>query len=139
MEINIGRDVMFDNKFKEPEQLPALALAYIGDAVYELYVRTKLVNDGVLKVNELHREATKYVRASSQARVMEVLNEQLTDLEDGVMRRGRNAKSGTSPKNADIIDYRKSTGFEALVGYLYLKGENERLKELLAIAIENTK
>lgn len=115
-----------------PEQLPPLVLAYIGDAVYELYVRTGLIEAGLTKVNDLHRRAIKLVRAGFQAQFLQEIEGVLNEEELAIMRRGRNAKSGHVPKNADMIDYRYSTGFESLIGYLYLKGEQERLAELLA-------
>lgn len=118
-----------------PEQMPPHVLAYIGDAVYELFIRAHLINLGITKVNQLHKEAIRYVNASAQAGVLHVLEGSLTEVELSVVRRGRNAKSGRVPKNADMIDYRYATAFEALTGYLYLKDEQNRLKEIFQIAI----
>jgi len=116
------------------DQLPATVLAYIGDAVYELAVRHYLVTRGIASVNQLHREAIKYVRADNQARVMHALKDKLTEKEAAVARRGRNARSGHPPRGSDVISYRYSTGLESLVGYLYLTGQCGRLGEILELA-----
>ena len=115
----------------DPSEMSALVLAYIGDAVLELYVRTALVNQGLSKVNKLHKEASNQVRATSQAKHLHELEHLLTEKEISVVKRGRNAKSGHAPKNTDIIDYRLSTGFEALFGYLFLTRSEMRIVELL--------
>ncbi|NPV91765.1 MAG: Mini-ribonuclease 3 [Firmicutes bacterium] len=117
---------------QDPEQIPPLVLAYIGDAVYELYVRSALVARGITKVNLLHQEAVSLVRASSQSRFLKQIEEQLTEAEIRVMKRGRNANSGSPPKGAEVTEYRRSTGLESLIGYLYLKGDDERLEEILS-------
>lgn len=122
-------DFVFVDTEVDAHQLSPLVLAYVGDAVYELYIRTKLVAYPA-KVQELHCVAVKYVRAASQAEIIHSWEPDLTDIEKDVVRRGRNAKSGV-PRHGDIIDYRYSTGMEALVGYLYLTGQQERLLELL--------
>ncbi|HBC95011.1 MAG TPA: ribonuclease III, partial [Pelotomaculum sp.] len=106
----------------QPGELPALALAYIGDAVYELAVRYHLVNSGIARVNRLHDEAVKFVQAKAQARLLRELEGLLTEEETAVIRRGRNAKSPHTPRSTGVIDYRQSTAFECLIGYLYLKG-----------------
>ncbi|MGB9802767.1 Mini-ribonuclease 3 [Desulfofundulus sp.] len=116
------------------EQLPALVLAYVGDAAYELAIRQYLVTRGLVSVNQLHREAIKYVRADAQARVMRALKDELTEVEAAVARRGRNARSGHPPRGSDVISYRYSTGLESLIGYLYLSGQNERLEEIVSLA-----
>ncbi|HOB82759.1 MAG TPA: Mini-ribonuclease 3 [Peptococcaceae bacterium] len=116
---------------QEPRELSPLVLAYIGDAVYELYVRSFLVSQGRVKVDQLHREATALVNAGAQARCFHRLEELLTDEEKNIVRRGRNAKTSHVPKNAEMIDYHLSTGFEALLGYLFLTGQEERLKALI--------
>lgn len=115
------------------KQLNALALAYMGDAIFETYVREHLIAMGKVKPNQLHREATKYVSAKSQAVVIRrLISEQLLDVEEeSIVRRGRNAKSGTIPKNTDVQTYRYSTALEALIGYHYLKENHERLYELI--------
>lgn len=113
---------------------PNLTLAYMGDVVYELFIREQLVRSGKAKVNELHKAAIAYVRAEAQAGVLRVLESSFDPEEQAVVRRGRNAKSGRPPKNADLMDYRLATAFEALLGYLYLSGRTERLQEILEMA-----
>ena len=108
-----------------------LTLAYIGDAAYELVVRTFLVDQGNSRPDKLHRKASSMVKAAAQAAMAEALKDSLTEEELSVYRRGRNAKSPTLAKNASMSDYRKATGFEALMGYLYLKGEQKRLIDLV--------
>lgn len=114
-----------------PEQLSPPVLAYIGDAVYELYIRSLVLSEGKVKVYDLHHSVTGYVRAASQAKIMHGITEMLTEAEMTVARRGRNAKTGHVPKNADMADYRYATGFETLVGYLFIRGEYVRLTEIL--------
>ncbi len=122
---------MWSYPHKDPKEIPSLVLAYIGDAVFELYVRMYLVEKGTAKVDRLNREASSLVRASSQADFLHRLEPLLTEEERDVARRGRNAKPGTVPKNADLVQYRISTGFEALLGYLFLGQKEKRLKFLL--------
>ncbi|HLR20389.1 MAG TPA: ribonuclease III domain-containing protein [Tissierellaceae bacterium] len=109
--------------------LSPLQLAYIGDGVYELLIRT-FVLERDLSVKDLHKSTTDYVKAETQAKIIHELEDILTDKEKSIVKRGRNAKSNTTPKNTDMIDYKHSTGFESLFGYLYLKGEDERVFEL---------
>ena len=113
-----------------------LVLAYIGDAVYELYVRTHIMKDENMPVNKLHKAATGYVKAKAQSDVIHAIEHQLTEQELAVFKRGRNAHSHTSAKNADIVDYRHATGFEAVIGYLYLSKSYDRLNEVLAMSID---
>lgn len=114
-----------------------LVLAYIGDGVYELYVRGRIIAEHPdLPAHKLHKKAIKYVSAGAQSRSIGKIEALLTEEEAAVYRRGRNAKSPTSAKNADITDYRRATGFEALVGYLYLKKSTERLEGLMAAAFD---
>ena len=115
-------------------QLSSLQLAYVGDAVYELYIRTMISKDKNIPVNKLHREATSYVKAKAQSMIVRRLEPYLTEEELSVFKRGRNAKSATAAKNADIVDYRHATGFEALIGYIYLKKDFERLDEILNLS-----
>lgn len=123
---------------KKPSQFSPLALAYIGDGVYELFVRTKVIEEHEnMPANKLHKKTVQYVKAHAQANSIDAMLPHLTENETAVYKRGRNAKSNTTPKNADMADYRKATGFEALIGFLYLSGENERLHELMNIAYEN--
>lgn len=113
-----------------------LTLAYIGDAVYELIVRTIVIEEANRAPKQLHKASVSYVNAQTQARMIEVLEPELTEEEMTVFHRGRNAKSGSSAKNASIVDYRKATGFEALIGYLYLQDNMSRAMELIKKAYE---
>ena len=113
-----------------PQKYSALTLAYLGDAVYEIYVRSHLVEDGNHKVNDLHRAATKYVCAKAQSDFYHKIEGILTEDEKSAFKRGRNAKSHP-PKNADVIDYKTATGVEALLGYLYVKSDISRISELM--------
>lgn len=117
-------------------QYSPVVLAYIGDAVFELMVRTHLVAGGNRPIKDLHHDAVGVVKAESQARVLRQMMEKLTDEEKEIARRGRNAKS-TPPRHAAPGDYHMSTGFEALLGYLYLKGDEERLDELVKMALDS--
>ena len=119
-------------------QLNGLALAYVGDAIYEIYIRDYLVELGQTKPNILHRMATQYVSAKAQAFLVQEMLESKILIETEIMmyKRGRNAKSHTSAKNADITTYRISTGFEALMGYLHLTKQTERLEELISWCIQ---
>ena len=112
-----------------------LPLAYIGDAIYELVIRTILVEKGNTQVNKLHQRASKLVKASAQSEIIEKLKPYLTEEEMGIFKRGRNAKSFTMAKNASMSDYRRATGFEALMGYLYLTEQWDRMLELIKIGI----
>ncbi len=113
-----------------------LVLAYIGDTIYESYIREYLIRKNInKKVNDLHKSAVKYVKAKAQATIMHELESELTEEELRIYKRGRNQKSHTSPKNADIIDYKHATGFEALVGYLHLGNEKERLDYIISKGI----
>ncbi len=113
-----------------------LALAFVGDAVYELYVRTRLIAEGNAPASALHKRASGYVRAQAQAASACAVLDLLSEDETAIYKRGRNAKSPTVPKNAKLTDYRRATGLEALLGYLYLKGESERLDEVMGLAFE---
>lgn len=112
-----------------------LVYAYIGDAVYEVIIRTIVVNRGNCPVNKMHRASSGLVKASAQAELIQLIMEELTEEEQSIYRRGRNAHSATMAKNATVKDYRAATGFEALIGYLYLNGRKERLIELVAAAL----
>lgn len=128
--------MLFSDKNIDPAQYNPLVLAYIGDTVYDLFIRTRLLESGFRNVTHMHKEAVGYVRAHSQAVSAHMIEPLLTEEELSVFKRGRNAKSNTSPKNADIIDYRTATGLEALIGYLYLENETDRLDVLLNVAAE---
>lgn len=123
---------------KDAKQLNGLALAYMGDAVLEIYVRHHLLKKGMTKPNYLHKQSSRYVSAKSQANMLFALEEQgfFTEEEKAVLRRGRNAKSGTVPKNTDVQTYRYSTAFEAVIGYLFLENKEARLDELIKKALE---
>lgn len=110
-----------------------LVLAYIGDSVYDTFVRSMLVSGGSIQVDKLHKRAIKYVQAKAQAEILDKLYDILTEDEQDIVRRGRNTKSNSVPKNADINDYRYATGFEALIGYLYLIGSTKRLMQLFEL------
>lgn len=113
-----------------------LTLAYIGDAIYDLIIRTIVVERANRPANKLHKTVVRYVNAGTQAQMIMALEEELTEEEKAVYHRGRNAKSYTSAKNASIADYRKATGLEALFGYLYLQGKMDRLLMLVRLAFE---
>lgn len=112
-----------------------LTLAYIGDGVFDLIIRTVVVGRANEAANKLHHKTISYVKAQTQSAMAEALQEDLTEEEMSVYKRGRNAKSYTSAKNAAITDYRKATGLEALVGYLYLQDRQERIIELIQIGL----
>lgn len=120
------------------KQLNALALAYMGDAVYEQAIREHLLRSGRVRPNVLHREATRYVSAKSQAAILQKMLEQnsLSEVELAIMKRGRNAKSGSVPKNTDVQTYNNSSGFEAVLGYLYLMDEQDRVTQFIDEAIK---
>ena len=113
-----------------------LVLAYIGDAVYELIVRTRVINHGSVQVNKMHKKSSALVNAGTQAELIRLLLEELTEEEMAVYKRGRNAKSVTTAKHATVVDYRTATGFEALCGYLYLSGRLERLITLISLGFK---
>ena len=125
-----------NNRIKRPGELPALVLAYVGDAVFELLVREHLVAAGLVRVERLHDETVKFVQAAAQARTLRALEGTLTEEEQAVVRRGRNAKSSHTPRSAGVLEYRHSTALESLVGYLYLKGDAARLNAILAAALK---
>lgn len=120
------------------KQLNSLALAYIGDAVYEVHVRNHLIMSGQIRPNELHQRAVSFVSATAQASVIHhwIKEEILTEEEAAVVRRGRNAKSHSTPKNMPIHAYRHATAFEALIGYHYLEKNETRLDELLHLSVQ---
>ena len=127
--------MIFSDKKLNPKEYSPLPLAYIGDSVYDLFVRTKIIEKGNRHVTDMHKEAVKFVKAHSQAESIHAIEDKLTEDEIRVLKWGRNAKS-TPPKNADVTDYRYATGFEALIGYLYVSGEEDRLKEVLNMAYD---
>lgn len=116
----------------EVNMMPPLVWAYVGDSVYELYIRTKLVNLTKLNPHKLHIESIKYVKAVAQAKILKEIYDKLTNEEQDIVRRARNAENHHLPKNASSRDYMYSTAFEGLIGYLYLTKQDKRLKEILA-------
>lgn len=119
-----------------PNQMSPLTLAFIGDCIFDLIVRTVVVENGNAPVNKLHNRAAHYVKAPSQMIMLNLIKDEFTEEEMAVYKRGRNAKSYTSAKNASITEYRVATGFEALIGYLYLNQQFERALYLLHLGIE---
>lgn len=117
-------------------QMNPLVLAFVGDSVFDLFIRSRLALQKNESAHKLHVKATGYVKAAAQSKIVSVVQDMLSDEEKAIFRRGRNAKSATIPKNADILDYRRATAFEAVIGYLYLLGRDERLLQLLTIAAE---
>ena len=132
-----GIDSFFGIEGKDIRSFSPLTLAYIGDAVYEIVIRTIIVEKGNAPVNKLHHKVSSLVKAVAQKAAIGKILPLLTEEEEAVYKRGRNAKSYTSAKNASVIDYRIATGFEALMGFLYLMGRNERMLELVKIAVNN--
>ena len=143
MEKSVGFE--FDSYMKELFQMEEvdvvtyspLTLAYIGDGVYDLIIRSIVVNHGNKQVNKLHKETSSLVQASTQSLMMRTMQEHLTEEEHGIYKRGRNAKSISPAKNQSITDYRRATGFEALLGYLYLKKDWKRLLDLVKIGLDS--
>ena len=120
----------------EARMLNPLQLALVGDGVYEVFIRNYILSENIeLTAHKIHVKAIGYVKAKSQAVIMHEIEDKLTEDESYIYKRGRNAKSATVPKNADVRDYRMATGFEALVGYLYLTGNTERLEFIFNSAI----
>ena len=119
-------------------QVNATTLAYLGDSVYEVHIREHLINNGIYKVDRLHKSATKYVSAKAQSMIIKKLIETdfLTDEESGVYKRGRNRHTNTLPKNTSPMTYKEATGFEALIGYLYMLRKNDRVIEIINEAIK---
>ncbi len=125
--------MLFTDKKINPKEYSPLPLAYIGDSVYDLFIRTKVIEKGNRHVTDMHKESVKFVKAHSQAESIHAIEQELSEDEVRVLKWGRNAKS-TPPKNADVTDYRYATGFETLLGYLYLEGNMDRLKEVMNMA-----
>ena len=121
---------------EDPRQIPALNLAYVGDTVYDLYVRAYLIHTRPETVHNLHLLSARMVCAQGQARAFFALEGQLSEEELAVYRRGRNAHSGTVPRNANVMDYRVATGLETLLGHLWVLGREERIDQLMAVAVQ---
>ena len=143
MEKSVGFDfVSYMNELFEMEEVDIreyspLTLAYIGDCIYDLVIKSLVINEGNKKVNKLHQETSRLVQASAQSLMMRTMQEHLTEEEHAVYKRGRNAKSVSPAKNQSITDYRRATGFEALLGYLYLKKDYKRLLDLVKIGLDS--
>lgn len=122
----------------DTRNINVITLAYLGDAIYEVYIRKHLIEKGIALVDDLQKEAVKYVSAKSQSRILKWLEDKdiFKEEEIDIIKRGRNYKRGSHPKNTDIITYKNSTGFEALIGYLYLEKENDRIDELMKLILE---
>ena len=121
---------------QEAKSLNPLVLAYIGDAIYEVYIRKYLILTQNTLVNQLHKSATSFVNAEAQAMIIHSIMDDLTEIESTIVKRGRNSKSGSVPKNASLSDYKYATGLESLFGYLYITGSEERLIQLISRAIK---
>ncbi|WAH37373.1 Mini-ribonuclease 3 [Alicyclobacillus dauci] len=118
------------------EELSSVGLAFVGDAIWEIYARQHCLNKGVRKPNDLHKLCTKYVSARAQASALSALMPALTDAEAAIVRRGRNAKSAHVRRNVDVLVYRHSTAFESLIGYLHGTGQRDRLEEIVSMALQ---
>ena len=114
-----------------------LALAYIGDSIYDLIIKTMVMNEGNAPVQKLHKKTSSLVQASTQSRMMRTIQEHLTEEEHGIYKRGRNTKSVSPAKNQSVTDYRRATGFEALMGYLYLRKDWKRMLDLVKIGLDS--
>ncbi len=128
---------LFQMREVDVKEYSPLALAYIGDCVFDLVIKSLVLNGGNKPVQKLHRETSMYVRASSQSEMMRGIQEVLTEEEHRVYKRGRNSKTVTPAKNQSVTDYRRATGFEALMGYLYLNREYRRMLELMKLGIDS--
>ena len=143
MEKSVGFEfVSYMNELFEMEEVDIreyspLTLAYIGDCVYDLVIKSLVINAGNKQVNKLHQETSRLVQASAQSLMMRTMQEHLTEEEHAVYKRGRNAKSVSPAKNQSITDYRRATGFEALLGYLYLKKDYKRMLDLVKIGLDS--
>ncbi|MDO5382276.1 MAG: ribonuclease III domain-containing protein [Eubacteriales bacterium] len=135
---NLTKDIWekLDLKEVNPKQLSPLVLAYIGDSIYDLVIKTYIVTEGNTQVNKMNKKASSIVKAETQSRIIGFLEPMLSEEEESIYKRGRNAKSYTSAKNASISDYRRATGFEALMGYLYLDGKYNRMTELIKTGLD---
>ncbi|HEY8420824.1 MAG TPA: ribonuclease III domain-containing protein [Thermoclostridium sp.] len=128
--MNTKPDIQFIN------QLSPLVLAFVGDSVFDLFIRSRLVMKKRESAHKMHVKAINYVKASAQSKIISELLDKLNEEEKIIYKRGRNSKSATVPKHADVLDYRRATAFEAVLGYLYLLGKYERLEEIMNMAAE---
>lgn len=125
-----------NKEISDVNQLSPLVWAYIGDSIYEIFIRTSLVNNSNAKPHRLHIETIKYVKAKAQADTLAKIRDNLTEKEKEIVRRGRNAENHHVAKNASVAEYSQATAFEALIGYLYLTKQDERLKEILTMCLD---
>ena len=130
---------IFEMEEVDAKTYSPLALAYIGDSMYDLIIKSLVINHGNKQVNKMHKETSSLVQAATQSLMMRKLQDILTDEERAVYKRGRNAKSVSPAKNQSVTDYRRATGFEALIGYLYLKKEYQRMLDLVKIGLDSLK
>lgn len=128
---------LFEMKEVDINSYSPLALAYIGDSIYDLIIKSLVINRGNKQVNKLHKETSGLVQASTQSLMMRTMQEYLTEEEHTVYKRGRNSKTVSPAKNQSVTDYRRATGFEALLGYLYLKREWKRMLDLVKIGLDS--
>ena len=136
VDLNKYLNERFKIESKDIRTYSPLTLAYIGDAVFEIIIRSILVNKGNTSVNKLHKRASDIVKAGTQAKLAELLKDSFTEEESDVFKRGRNSKPHTKAKNASVMEYLEATGFEALIGYLYLTDNMDRACDLVALGIE---
>lgn len=133
-------DCIYDNLNIEgidPSQLSPLVLAYIGDSIFDLIIKTWVISHGNMQVNKMNKKTSSIVKAQTQSHMVGIIEPYLNEHEENVYKRGRNAKSYTSAKNASVGDYRRATGFEALMGYLYLSGQYGRMTELVKKGLDS--
>lgn len=128
---------LFQMREVDAGEYSPLTLAYIGDSIYDLVIKSLVINKGNKQVKNLHRETSSYVQAKTQSLMMRTMQEHLTEEEHAIYKRGRNAKSVSPAKNQSVTDYRRATGFEALMGYLYLKKEWKRMLDLIKIGLDS--
>lgn len=129
---------IFEKKYVNPNEYSPLTLAFIGDSIFDIVIKSVIVEKANCQVNKLQTKTSKIVKATSQALIVEALMDDMTEEEKTIYRRGRNAKPYTKAKNASYGEYCKATGLEAMIGYLYLKGDTERLVELIKLGLDKT-
>ena len=125
-----------DKPIEEVNMMPPLVWAYIGDSIYEIFIRMHFVNTTKLNPHKLHIQTINYVKAKAQAEILNKIYDKLTEKEQEIVRRGRNAENHHLPKNANMKEYMYATAFEALIGYLYLSKQDKRLREILSMCLE---
>ena len=137
IELNFYMKEIFGMQEVDIHTYSPLTLAYIGDSIYDLIIKSLVVNRGNKQVNKLHQETSSLVQAQAQSKMMREIQNHLTEEEHAIYKRGRNSKTVSPAKNQTITDYRRATGFEALCGYLYLKNDLERLLKLIKIGLDS--